>query len=85
MAGDHDRVPGRRKQAQVRGSKPGRSRTRGSGTCSDEAAVSSDPNAAEIRVEDLGNGRARLNLELSWPLALQILDLLKDSSDRRNH
>jgi hypothetical protein len=82
MAGNH--VPGRRRQAQVLGDKPGRSRATRSGTRRVEA-TEADPGTAEIRVEDLGNGRARLNLEISWPLALKVLDLLTDSSNRRSH
>ncbi len=86
MTGDHDGFPRRRKQAQVLDDKPGRS-----GAGSPEPAgrpvvtASANPDKSEIRVEDLGNGRARLSVELPWPLALKVLDLLKDDGERREH
>lgn len=80
-------IPGRRKPAQVLESKPGETKTAApeAGPHGDASAGLADPHAADVRVEDLGNGRARLSAELSWPLALKVLDFLKDSSDRRNH
>ncbi len=31
--------------------------------------------ASDIRIEDLGDGTAQVNLRLPWPLVVQVLDL----------
>lgn len=47
----------------------------------DEGLIRPGPSEPHIRLEDLGNGRARLDLtlDLPWSLALQILQIAKGS------
>lgn len=85
MTGDHDGIPPRRKQAQVLPrSRPAQQRKPGgSGPRLAEAAP--DSGGADIRVEDLGNGRARMSFDVSWPLALKVLEFLKENGLRPGH
>jgi transcriptional regulator with XRE-family HTH domain len=52
----------------------------GAGT-GEDAIIRPGPSEPHIRLEDLGGGRARLDLtlDLPWPVALQILQLAKGS------
>jgi len=85
MTGDHD--SGRRKQAQALGDRQsgGDSLEAGVAQGKKPAAAFMGPGAAGIHVEDLGDGRARLGMDLPWSLALKVLDFLKDSTERRSH
>ena len=41
--------------------------------------------ATDVRVEDLGDGRARVVLDLPWAVALLVLDELSQARSRNAH
>lgn len=41
--------------------------------------------ATDVRVEDLGNGRARVVLDLPWAVALLVLNELAQAPERSAH